>query len=46
MDVSTVGIVGILAYIRQVIFHKSNAARLGWETDRSAEELQADARLD
>ena len=34
MVVSTVGIVGMLAFIRHVIFHKSDAARLGWETDR------------
>ncbi len=31
---STVGIVGVLAFIRHVIFHKSDAKRLGWETDR------------
>lgn len=30
----TVGIVGLLAFIRHVIFHKSDAKRLGWETDR------------
>lgn len=30
----TVGIVGVLAFIRHVIFHKSDARRLGWETDR------------
>lgn len=31
---SAVGIVGILAFIRHVIFHKSDAQRLGWETER------------
>lgn len=31
---STVGIVGILAFIRHFIFHKSDAKRLGWETER------------
>jgi hypothetical protein len=34
MTVSTVGIVGVLAFFRHVIFHKSDAKRLGWETDR------------
>lgn len=31
---TTVGIVGVLAFARHVIFHKSDAKRLGWETDR------------
>jgi len=31
---STVGILGVLAYIRHFIFHKDDAKRLGWETDR------------
>lgn len=31
---TTVGVVGILAFIRHVIFHKSDAKRLGWETER------------
>jgi hypothetical protein len=31
---TTVGIVGILAFVRHVIFHRSDAKRLGWETDR------------
>jgi len=31
---TTVGIVGVLAFVRHVVFHKSDAARLGWETDR------------
>jgi len=34
MVVTTVGIVGILAFFRHVVFHKSDAKRLGWETDR------------
>ncbi|MDP8232304.1 MAG: hypothetical protein P9L91_06510 [Candidatus Zophobacter franzmannii] len=29
-----VGIVGILSFITHVIFHKADAKRLGWETDR------------
>jgi hypothetical protein len=28
-----VGIVGTLAFVRHVFFHRSNAARLGWQTD-------------
>ena len=31
---TTVGVVGLLAFVRHVIFHKSDAERLGWETDR------------
>lgn len=34
VTVSTVGIVGVLAFIRHVVFHKSDAKRLGWETER------------
>lgn len=34
VKVTTVGIVGLLAFIRHVIFHKSDSKRLGWETDR------------
>ncbi|MDP1592883.1 MAG: hypothetical protein Q8L80_01400 [Gallionella sp.] len=34
VTLSTVGIVGILGFIRHVIFHKSDAKRLGWETER------------
>ncbi|MDP2875614.1 MAG: hypothetical protein Q8O00_05465 [Holophaga sp.] len=34
VTLTTVGIVGILAFARHVIFHKSDAKRLGWETDR------------
>ena len=28
-----VGVVGTLAFVRHVIFHRSDAARLGWQTD-------------
>jgi hypothetical protein len=31
---TTVGIVGVLAFVRHVFFHKSDAERLGWETER------------
>lgn len=31
---TTVGVVGLFAFIRHVIFHKSDAKRLGWETQR------------
>ena len=31
---TTVGVVGVLAFVRHVIFHKSDAERLGWQTDR------------
>lgn len=34
VTISTVGIVGFLAFIRHVVFYKSDAKRLGWETDR------------
>jgi hypothetical protein len=34
VSVSTVGIVGVLAFVRHFIFHKSDAKRLGWETER------------
>jgi len=34
VTLTTVGIVGFLAFVRHVIFHKSDAKRLGWETDR------------
>jgi len=30
----TVGLAGVLAFIRHVIFHKEDAKRLGWETER------------
>ncbi len=31
---TTVGMVGLLAFVRHVFFHRSDAQRLGWETDR------------
>ncbi|OPL19076.1 MAG: hypothetical protein AVO35_12420 [Candidatus Aegiribacteria sp. MLS_C] len=34
VTITTVGIVGTLAFIRHVILHKSDANRLGWETER------------
>lgn len=34
VTITTVGIVGTLAFVRHVVFHKSDAKRLGWETDR------------
>lgn len=34
VTLTTVGIVGFLAFVRHVVFHKSDAKRLGWETDR------------
>jgi hypothetical protein len=34
VTVTTVGIVGVLAWFGHFIFHKSDAARLGWQTDR------------
>ena len=30
----TVGVVGLLAFLRHFVFHKADAARMGWETDR------------
>ncbi|MEI6727023.1 MAG: DUF6790 family protein [Actinomycetes bacterium] len=32
--VTTVGLVGVLAFVGHVIFYKADARRLGWETDR------------
>ncbi|MEI6072662.1 MAG: DUF6790 family protein [Verrucomicrobiae bacterium] len=29
-----VGVVGILAFVRHVVFHRSDALRLGWQADR------------
>ncbi len=29
-----VGVVGILAFVRHVVFHRADAARMGWQTDR------------
>ncbi len=34
VTLTTVGIAGVLAFIRHVIFHRPDAARLGWETER------------
>ena len=34
VTLATVGVVGLLAFVRHVIFHRSDAARLGWETER------------
>jgi hypothetical protein len=31
---TTVGIVGVLAFLRHVVFHKQDMAMIGWETDR------------
>lgn len=31
---TTVGLVGVLAFVRHFVFHQSDARRLGWETDR------------
>ena len=31
---TSVGVVGILAFVRHVIFHRADAARMGWQTDR------------
>lgn len=31
---STVGVAGCLAFVRHVVFHRSDAERLGWQTDR------------
>jgi hypothetical protein len=29
-----VGVVGILAFLRHVVFHRADAARMGWQTER------------
>ena len=31
---STVGVVGLLSFVRHVVFYKSDMKRLGWETDK------------
>lgn len=31
---TTVGLVGVLAFVRHFFFHQADARRLGWETDR------------
>jgi len=30
----SVGVVGALSFVRHVVFHRSDAKRMGWETDR------------
>lgn len=34
VTITSVGVVGVLAFVRHVIFFRSDAARLGWQTDR------------
>jgi hypothetical protein len=34
VTVTTVGVVGVLAFVRHVFFFRSDAERLGWQTDR------------
>jgi len=34
VTLSTIGIVGVLAFVRHFIFYKADAKSLGWETDR------------
>lgn len=34
VTVTTVGVVGVLAFVNHFVFHKEDAKRLGWETDR------------
>ncbi len=34
VTLSTVGIVGVLSFVRHVVFYKSDMKRLGWETDK------------
>jgi hypothetical protein len=34
VTITAVGVVGVLGFVNHVIFHKEDAARLGWETDR------------
>ena len=29
-----VGVIGIMAFLRHVVFHREDAARMGWQTDR------------
>lgn len=33
ITLTTVGVVGLLAFVRHFFFHKSDAKRMGWETD-------------
>lgn len=34
LALTTVGFVGVISFVRHVIFHRSDARRMGWETDR------------
>ena len=34
VTVTTVGLVGVLAFVRHFFFHQADAKRLGWETSR------------
>ncbi|MFA7287508.1 MAG: DUF6790 family protein [Melioribacteraceae bacterium] len=34
ITITTVGIVGVLSFIRHFVFHKEDAKRLGWETEK------------
>jgi hypothetical protein len=34
VTLGTVGFVGVLGFVRRFIFHRRDAARLGWETER------------
>lgn len=34
VTVTTVGLVGVLAFVRHFVFHKADARRMGWDTDR------------
>lgn len=34
VTVTTVGLVGVLAFVRHLVFHKADAKQMGWETDR------------
>lgn len=37
---SAVGVVGVLAFLRHVPFHRADAERLGWQTDRPDWQLE------
>lgn len=34
VTLTTVGVVGVLAFVRHFFFHEADARRMGWETDR------------
>jgi len=34
VTLTTVGVVGTLAFVRHVLFHRADAKRMGWETER------------